>query len=100
MALLLLSPQVRRSLIIRTLAVSVAISFLFVPTSCSDPRAPGEDVGRAPLAYQPVLGPVESGWRLPSSGDYNNDGMQDVLWRDHEGNRIAVSLMRGTEVLQ
>jgi hypothetical protein len=37
---------------------------------------------------------------MPASGDYNNDGLQDVLWRDSDGNRFAISLMNGTRVLE
>jgi hypothetical protein len=71
--------------------------------ACSIPAAPREDVGEARLAqgqYGELLGPQEAGWRVPPSGDFNLDGVQDVLWREHDTNQIAVTLMNGTSILE
>ena len=87
-----------------------AIVAMLALGACSDRSAQREDVAHAALAQQPVsgstygpqplLGPAEAGFRLPPSGDFNQDGMQDVLWRDHTANRIAVTLMSGTRPLE
>ncbi len=62
-----------RALVLSAIAVS----------ACSDPSAPGEDVGHASMAIYPPpipwLGRPEDGWRMPSSGDYNGDGLADVI---------------------
>jgi hypothetical protein len=68
-------------------------------SACSDRSAP-EPVAQAEAALGPLVGPLEEGWRLPSSGDFNGDGLRDIVWRDHDGNRLAVTLMAGTRVLQ
>jgi hypothetical protein len=77
-----------------------AVPVMLAVAGCSDRSAPNEDVGHASMAVSTLLGPLESGWRLPSTGDLNGDGMQDVVWRDYPGNRVAVSLMNGTHVLE
>jgi hypothetical protein len=73
------------------LAVSVA--------ACSTERAgegSGPDrTGRAALASE-----GGSPWTAFTTGDFNADGMQDVLWFDATNTRIAVWLMRGTDVLE
>jgi hypothetical protein len=72
--------------------------------ACSIRPAPREHVGEARLAQDDeageVLGPEEAGWRVPPSGDFNADGVQDVLWREHDTNQIAVTLMNGTSILE
>ena len=89
---------------LRTLAEWVAVPFLLAllaVAACSDRSAPHENVGESQAAVEPpVLGPSEAGWRLPPAGDYNYDGLMDVLWRDKAQNRIAVYLMAGTRVLE
>jgi hypothetical protein len=57
--------------------------------------------GTRPLAPGPVLpGPVGDGWRVvPSAGDFNFDGMADVLWNNTAQNALAVWLMNSTELL-
>src|SRR5262249_8474250 len=67
--------------------------------------APREDTGYASMAVEtaavpPVLGSLEKGWRLPSAGDFNRDGVRDLVWRDHTSNRYAVGLLRGPRVLE
>lgn len=74
--------------------------------ACSDPSALPEDLAHAALALQPslghepLLGPGEEGWRLPPTGDFNQDGLQDILWRDHNDNHLAVALMNGTRLVE
>jgi hypothetical protein len=45
-------------------------------------------------------GPIGDGWTVPTIGDFNGDGMGDILWFDTVTGRIAVWLMRGTSVLE
>src|SRR5271170_6831857 len=83
-----------------------AIVWVLALGSCSDPSAPPEHVAPAALAQvprfgpEPLVGPVEHGWRLAPSGDFNQDGLQDVLWRDHTTNHLTVALMSGTRLLE
>jgi FG-GAP-like repeat len=84
----------------RRLGAGTATVAMLLLVTCADPGAPAEDVGRAALPIQPLLGPAEAGWRLPSPGDFNQDGLEDVIWRDHTTNHFTVSLMRGTRVLE
>ena len=44
------------------------------------------------------LGNVPSGWSIVQTGDYNGDGMSDLLWRDTSGN-TAIWFMNGTTVV-
>src|SRR5262249_51851855 len=88
----------------RMLAERAAVLSLLTVSACSDRSAPREDPGHAPAALGrasvSVLWPSEAGWRVPGAGDFNRDGMQDMLWRDHDGNRVAAALMGGTRVLE
>ncbi len=83
-----------------------AVLWMLALGACSDRSAPPEAVAPAALALQPtygtqpLLGPAEAGWRLPSPGDVNQDGMEDVLWRDHTSNHLTVALMSGTRLLE
>jgi len=83
-----------------------AIAGMLALGACSDRSAPPEHVAAAALALEPrlgrepLLGPPEAGWRLPPAGDFNQDGLQDVLWRDHTANEITVALMNGTRLLE
>jgi hypothetical protein len=43
--------------------------------------------------------PAGDGWVVPTIGDFNGDGMGDILWFDGATNRIAVWLMCGAEIL-
>src|SRR5262249_14401658 len=45
-------------------------------------------------------GPAGEGWTALGAGDYNLDGMADVLWGNATTNRMAIWLMRGTCVLE
>jgi hypothetical protein len=89
--------------LLRKLVQRIAVAGTLAASACSAPVAPGEDVGNAAAATtlpSPVLGPSEAGWRLPPAGDYNRDGIEDLIWRDHTNNRFQVLLMQGTEVLE
>lgn len=81
-----------------------AVLVMLAIAACSDPSAPREDIGSASMAQRtvpiPLLGELEAGWRLPTVGDLNLDGMHDLVWRDHSTNRFAVWLLRGTQVLE
>lgn len=84
----------------QVLGAGAAVTSVLALCACSDRSAPHEDVAQAALALEPVLGPPVSGWRLPSPGDFNRDGLQDVLWRNLSSNRLSVSLMSGTRVVE
>jgi hypothetical protein len=43
------------------------------------------------------LGNIPTTWSIVQTGDYNGDGMADILWRDTSGN-IAMWFMNGTTV--
>jgi hypothetical protein len=43
-------------------------------------------------------GSVATAWTIAETGDFNDDGMSDLLWRDNSGN-VAIWLMNGTTVL-
>ena len=45
-------------------------------------------------------GPAGAGWTALGAGDYNYDGMADVLWGNATTNQMAVWLMRGTCLLE
>ncbi|WP_438008937.1 VCBS repeat-containing protein [Sorangium sp. So ce321] len=52
------------------------------------------------LAPGPVIpGPIGQGWAAANAGDFNFDGMADVLWLNAEQNLIAVWLMNGSQLL-
>jgi hypothetical protein len=44
------------------------------------------------------VGQVRPVWSIVGSGDFNGDGMSDVLWRDTNGN-VSVWEMNGTTIL-
>jgi hypothetical protein len=44
--------------------------------------------------------PGGEGWTIPATGDFNGDGLFDLLWLNPKTNRISVWLMRSTEVLE
>jgi hypothetical protein len=46
-----------------------------------------------------IQGPRGGGWSPATSGDFNFDGMLDVLWYSPGKHAIAVWLMAGTQVL-
>jgi hypothetical protein len=41
---------------------------------------------------------VPTAWSIVGSGDFNGDGMSDILWHDTNGN-VSVLLMNGTTIL-
>lgn len=90
----------------RKLAERAAALTMLVLCACSDRSAWREETGRAAEAQvpsiegQPLLGVGEAGWRLPPTGDFNGDGLMDMVWRDHTRNRVGVWLMSGTQVLE
>jgi hypothetical protein len=43
------------------------------------------------------LGNIGSTWSIVQTGDYNADGMSDLLWRDMSGN-TAIWFMNGVAV--
>jgi hypothetical protein len=44
------------------------------------------------------LGNIQTTWTIAHTGEYNGDGMSDLLWRDNLGN-TSVWLMHGATVL-
>lgn len=46
-----------------------------------------------------IAGPQGDGWFAKTLGDFNYDGMADVLWANDEKNQFAVWLMHSTTVL-
>jgi len=61
-------------------------------TACSDSRE------RLARSAEADTGP--SGFHIVTAADFNGDGLQDVLWNDPVTNRLAVSLLRGTHLLE
>ncbi|WP_437648495.1 FG-GAP repeat domain-containing protein [Sorangium sp. So ce362] len=56
--------------------------------------------GGQPLAAGPVIpGPIGDGWVATGVGDFNADGMIDVLWGNEESGLIAVWLLAGSQLL-
>ncbi|MDC3954998.1 FG-GAP repeat domain-containing protein [Polyangium jinanense] len=56
--------------------------------------------GTVPRAPGPVIaGPPGDGWSVKAAGDFNQDGMADVLWINTNRNRFAIWLMNGASVL-
>src|SRR6185437_15754233 len=87
----------------RRLAARALVLSALAVCACSDRSAPTEDVGHVAMAIYPAdvpipLGARLDGWRLPSSADYDGDGLQDILWRNQVSNTWSVWLMRGTSV--
>ncbi|MFT3772631.1 MAG: VCBS repeat-containing protein [Minicystis sp.] len=57
--------------------------------------------GTAVLAKGPEIpGPRADGWAAKAAGDFNRDGMADVLWHNATTNRMIIWLMNGTAVLE
>ena len=55
----------------------------------------------SPKTTGPELpGPAGDGWTVPSTGDFNLDGMADILWYNTRSHRISVWLMQGTQILE
>lgn len=48
----------------------------------------------------PFPGPRGNDWTLAYTGDFNADGMGDLLWHDPVRSRFTIWLMQGTHVLQ
>jgi FG-GAP repeat len=44
------------------------------------------------------LGNVPNPWVVASTGDFNGDGMSDILWRNSNGD-LGIWLMNGTQTL-
>jgi hypothetical protein len=51
----------------------------------------------AAIATAGALGTIPTTWSIAQTGDYNGDGMSDLLWRDNLGN-TAMWFMNGTTV--
>src|SRR6185312_3043687 len=47
-----------------------------------------------------IQGPPGKGWSIPNTGDFNDDGLADMLWLKTTTNRMAIWLIRGTEVIE
>jgi hypothetical protein len=43
------------------------------------------------------LGNIPISWSIVQTGDYNGDGMSDLLWRDNLGN-TSIWYMNGTAI--
>jgi FG-GAP-like repeat len=64
---------------------------------CSDPRA-APRTGQAGPAFHAL--PTQDVWALVQAADFNGDGLQDVLWNNADHSEMAVTLLRGTELLE
>jgi hypothetical protein len=47
-----------------------------------------------------IQSPPGDGWTVPTGADFNGDGMADVIWSDPTTGRVAISLLRGTCLLE
>jgi hypothetical protein len=61
------------------------------------PRRPDGGRGSGSVLATGGLGNVATSWSMVQTGDYNGDGMSDLLWRDTSGN-IAMWFLNGTAV--
>ncbi len=68
------------------------LAFAATGVACSDPRERLAQVTQADTA--------PSGFHIVTAADFNADGLQDALWNDPARNRMAVSLLRGTHLLE
>ena len=41
---------------------------------------------------------VSLDWDIAGTGDFNNDGYADILWRNHTTGDVAIWLMNGTSI--
>ena len=59
------------------------------------------DAGRRPSAgvEEPEHNQSYATWSIVGTGDFDGDGMSDILWRDDKGN-VAIWLMNGAQVTQ
>jgi FG-GAP-like repeat len=48
------------------------------------------------LAGPEISGPSGGGWAAVTEGDFDGDGMADILWYNAASHRMSVELMRGT----
>jgi hypothetical protein len=56
--------------------------------------------GNRLLAPGPFLpGPAGQGWEAANAGDFNRDGMADVVWRNADRNLMMIWLMNGSQLL-
>jgi hypothetical protein len=56
--------------------------------------------GTALLAAGPEIpAPPGGGWSAVTTGDFNGDGMADVIWENLVGHQFAIWLMGGTAPL-
>jgi nitrous oxidase accessory protein NosD len=86
--------------LIKIVGILAPSSALIVCTGNLDGGTNGPASGRA----SPPLGAAKErltggGWKVIGAGDFNYDGMADVLWNDPGKNTMAVWLMRGTQLL-
>ncbi|HWA28884.1 MAG TPA: hypothetical protein VG734_24750 [Lacunisphaera sp.] len=42
--------------------------------------------------------PVSTDWVISTTGDFNNDGQTDIVWRHKIGGNVVFWLMNGTSV--
>ena len=57
-------------------------------------------VGAAQLLVGPEIpAPPGGGWTIAGTGDFNGDGMSDVVWENIVTRRFAIWLMNGIDVL-
>ncbi|WP_437708475.1 VCBS repeat-containing protein [Sorangium sp. So ce448] len=56
--------------------------------------------GNRLLAPGPLLpGPIGQGWEVANAGDFNRDGMADVVWLNAGQNLMTIWLMNGSQLL-
>jgi hypothetical protein len=92
----------------RMLTKRILVLSVLAFVGCSERSAPREDVGVASQALAPLgVGQVRELLDVPStggyrilSGDFNADGLRDVMWRHLASNQMTISLMAGTSILE
>jgi hypothetical protein len=56
--------------------------------------------GNRLLAPGPLIrGPLGQGWEVANAGDFNRDGMADVVWLNADQNLMTIWLIDGAELL-